>query len=220
MSCCCSRGCGEFFSERVAGRDARRFRRHGPDRTTAKVVELIRSLALSKETLLEVGGGIGAIQIELLRDNAVSATNVELSPAYEPYAAELLAENGLSDRVKRIVLDFAAQPGEVEPADIVVLNRVICCYPDYARLVAAAAGHTRRQLFLTFPRQAWWTRAGISLVNLIQRARRKTFRVYLHSADAIVDAAVARGLEQTSRTRTMIWELASFHRPADRGPPF
>jgi 2-polyprenyl-3-methyl-5-hydroxy-6-metoxy-1,4-benzoquinol methylase len=215
MSCCSSKGCDEFFSERVARRDARRYRRRGPDGTTRKVVELIRPRVIAKQTLLEIGGGIGAIQLELLRDGAAVATNVELSPAYEPYAAELLSENGLSERVTRVVLDFAAQSAEVEAADVVVLNRVVCCYPDYQGLVAAAADHTRRQLVLTFPRDAWWMRTGIGFVNLLQRVRRKTFRVHLHPPDAIVGAVTSRGLEQTDRTRDMIWELAAFQRSAD-----
>jgi len=162
--------------------------------------------------VLEVGGGIGAIQLELLRAGALQTLNVELSPAYEPYAAELLSENGLDGRAERRILDFAGGAEELEPADVVVLHRVVCCYPDYEKLVGAAADHARDQLVLTFPRDAWWTRIGIRAVNLIQRLRRKTFRVYLHAPAAILDVATSRGLEIITREHGPLWELTSLER--------
>ena len=98
--------------------------------------------------MLEVGGGIGAIEIELLRAGVTRAMNVELTPTYEEAAGELLRESGLADRVERRVLDFVETGADVEAADFVVLNRVICCYPDMPRLTAAAAKRVRRTLVL------------------------------------------------------------------------
>src|SRR5207247_1658949 len=88
---------------------------------------------------LEVGGGIGAIQLELLKAGAARAVSVELTPTYEDIARQLLDEAGLADRVERKVMDFAQAAAQVDSADVVVLNRVICCYPDMPRLAAAAA---------------------------------------------------------------------------------
>ena len=88
--------------------------------------------------------------------DADRATNVELSGEYEEEAAKLIDERGLSERVDRRVADFVTEP--VEPADVVVMHRVVCCYPDVDRLVGAAAAHTRRRLLLTYPRERPWTR--------------------------------------------------------------
>ena len=83
--------------------------------------------------MLDVGGGIGAIELVLLAAGAARATNVELSGGYEEAASALLAERGLSDRVDRRVADFVSEGDAVEPHDLVVLHRVVCCYPTSTR---------------------------------------------------------------------------------------
>ena len=213
MSCCSGKGCDEFFSDRVARRDARRYRRKGLDGDAQRIVELVRGRGVEGKTLLEVGGGIGAIQLELLRAGAARAVNVELSPAYDPYAADLLRSAGFAARAERRVLDFAERAGELEPANVVVLHRVVCCYPDYRTLVGAAADHARDQLLLTFPREVWWTRLGLGTINRLQRLRRNAFRVYLHAPAAILDVACSHGLEIATRQRGRLWELVSLERP-------
>ncbi len=216
MSCCSGKGCDEFFDERVARRDARRFLRKGLGGDARRIVELVRLRGLDGKTVLEVGGGIGAIQVELLRAGAERTVNVELSRAYEPYAAELLRASGLDGRADRRILDFAEGADMIGAAEIVVLHRVVCCYPDYEALVGAAADHARDQLLLTFPRDAWWMRVGLGGANLVQRLRRKTFRVYLHAPAAILEVAASHGLRAASRKRGPVWELVSLERVASR----
>jgi methyltransferase family protein len=212
MNCCSGTGADEFFSERIARRDARRYEQRGLDRTARRVVELVGERGARGKTVLEVGGGVGAIQLELLRAGAKRTVNVELSSAYESFAAQLVRANGLEGRVDRRVLDFASRPDVIEAANIVVLHRVVCCYPDYEALVGAAADHARDQLLLVYPRDAWWTRTGFRTINLLQRLRRKAFRVYVHAPAALVAVARAHGLEPASNERGRIWELVSFER--------
>lgn len=212
MHCCATKGCDEFFTERVARRDATRYRRSGIDGNARRVVDFVRRHGIEGRTVLEVGGGVGAIQLELLRAGASRTENVELSPAYEPYAAELLHEAGFGTRAERRLLDFASQGDEVEPADVVVLHKVVCCYPDYEALVGAAAVHATRQLLLTFPRETWWMRLGIASANLIERLRRRTFRVYVHPPAAMIAVAQSHGLEPTARHRGRLWEFCGLER--------
>src|SRR4051812_32087520 len=96
--CCDGLGCDEFFSDRVARRDAQRYRRRGLDENARRLVDLILREGGEGSTVLEVGGGVGAIQVEPLKAGATGTPNVGLSPAYEPYAAELFGEAGLPGR--------------------------------------------------------------------------------------------------------------------------
>src|SRR5437660_12616331 len=105
--CCTPKGYRRIFSEKSAQSEARRFRRKGLDRTSRRIVELIRGQPVRGRTLLEVGGGIGAIEIELLKSGMERAVNVELTPTYEAVASELLAEADLTGRVERQVGVFA-----------------------------------------------------------------------------------------------------------------
>jgi magnesium-protoporphyrin O-methyltransferase len=163
-------------------------------------------------TLLEVGGGIGAIQIELLRAGITRALNIELTPTYEQAAQGLLHEAGLEDRVERRVMDFAETKGEVEAADIVIMNRVICCYPDMPKLAGAAADHTREVLVVSFPKERWWTRAVISLGDLALHVARQQFQVFLHPPDKILATAERHGLKTVSTQASFFWEVASLRR--------
>jgi len=210
--CCSTRGCDEFFSDDVARRDARRYRRRGLDANAQRLVDFVRREGVADRTVLEVGGGVGAIQLELLRAGAAATVNAELSAAYEPYAAELASEAGLGGRSERRVLDFATQGDEIEAADVVVLHKVVCCYPDYETLVGAAASHAKHELALTFPRDIVWMRFGFGALNLFQRVRRRSFRAYLPPPAAVLAVARAHGLEPASHQRGLVWEFAGLTR--------
>jgi magnesium-protoporphyrin O-methyltransferase len=192
-----------FFNRKFARRDLARYRRRGLTSTERDLVTLCRDL--EGATVLEAGGGIGALQLELRRLGAARATNVELSGGYEEAAAELFADG----EVERRVGDFVDE--DVEPHDIVVLHRVVCCYPDADALVGKAAASARRQLVLTVPQERVWIGWGLALVNLWLRVSRCGFRTYHHPFDRIVAAADGLRLERRVR-HGLLWESASFVR--------
>jgi len=198
-----------MFSAKQARLDARRYRKQGLGGTSRRLVELAGDV--SGETVLEVGGGVGAIELDLLAAGAERATNVELSGEYEEEAATLLAERGLTERVDRRVADFVNEP--VEPHDVVVMHRVVCCYPDVDRLVGIAAASTRRRLLLTYPRERPWTRAGIAAINLFMRISGSDFRAFVHPVARMSAAAQREGLALERREQPgLIWENAAYER--------
>lgn len=205
--CCTPRGYRRIFSEKSAYAAARRYRRKGLDGPSRRIVDLLIAAGVEGKSVLEVGGGVGAIQLELLRAGASRATSVELTPTYEAAAAGLLAEHGVADRVERRVVDFVEAGAEVDSADIVVLNRVVCCYPDMPRLVGAAAQHARGLLVLTFPKRRWWTRALLVIGNAGFRITRREFHVFIHPPSQIREVAEANGLEVQSDRPGLFWEV-------------
>jgi 2-polyprenyl-3-methyl-5-hydroxy-6-metoxy-1,4-benzoquinol methylase len=210
--CCSPKGYRSVFSEKRARAEARRYRRRGLDPTSRRVAEFLQRQDIEGRTLLEVGGGIGAIQIDLLKAGITSAVNIELTPTYEEAARALLREAGLEARVERRVMDFAEASGEVEAADIVIMNRVICCYPDMPKLTGAAADHTRELLVMSFPKERWWTRAVIGIGDFVLRAARQQFQVFLHPHDEIIATAERHGLKTMSNQTGFFWEVASLRR--------
>src|SRR5579862_7408123 len=156
--CCAPRDYGRFFNARTAAGDARRYRRRGVRGSAEALVALAGDVRGA--SVLDVGGGVGAIELELLAAGADRATSVEISAAYEDAAHGLLAERGLLERVQRRVGDFVEEAGAIEPHDVVVLHRVVCCYPDAGALVGAAATHTRRVLLLTYPQERALVKLG------------------------------------------------------------
>ena len=168
-SCCDPRGCDRFFGRRFARRMAARYRKRGLGTAERSIVEYLEGEGLEGATVLEVGGGVGELHVELLKRGAAHAVNLELSPAYDEEAARLLAETALEGRVERRLHDIAVDPDAVEPVDVVVLHRVVCCYPDYERLLGAAAVHARRALVFSYPRRNAISRAIIAAENAFFR---------------------------------------------------
>ena len=212
MRCnCCSYDA--IFDEKQARRDAKRYRRKGLNKGARRLVSHLARRGVAGDAVLEVGGGIGAIQVELLKAGAAHTTNVELSAGYEATAAELLGEARLEGSVDRRIGDFVAIARELEPADNVVLHRVVCCYGDVDALVGAAAQRARRNLVLTYPPESALAKVVVAGFNLFLRLRGSDFRAYVWPIAAITRAAEAQGLTRVVEERaSFAWRWAAFER--------
>src|SRR4029453_10798008 len=208
MSDCCDRpGYHTVFSDRFARRIARTYRKRGLSRIQLRMVSFLTERGIEDASVLEIGGGVGELQLELLYRGARAVTNLEISSGYEAEAAVLLEDAGMGARVPRRLLDIASSPDEVEPADVVVLHRVVCCYPDYERLLSAAASHARRLLVFSSPPRNPFTRALLCCENFLQRLRGSDFRAFVHPPAAMIAAAEAEGLSVSYRHRGLSWHI-------------
>ena len=170
------------------------------------MVGFLEQEGIAGATVLEIGGGVGEIHIELLRRGAERAVNLELSPAYDAEAARLAGEAGVQGRVERRLHDIAVDPDAIAPADVVVLHRVVCCYPDYERLLGAAAAHARRALVFSHPRRNLISRVIVGAENLGFRLARREFRVFAHPPEAMLAVLGEHGLEARFAEGGFAWE--------------
>jgi hypothetical protein len=214
VSCCAPKGYARLFGARAARRDVHRYEKDGVDDTGARMLAFLRGRGVEGGSVLEIGGGIGVLQLELLAAGAERATNLELSPDYEDAARALLRERGLEERVDRRLGDVVADPALAGPADAVLMHRVVCCYPDYDALVGAAAERTRRYLVMSFPRDRALFRAGARVLNLGFRLLRWEYRTFVHPPAGILAAAERRGLRLAEDSHGRIWHVAALERPA------
>ena len=212
MGACCARGYERFFGERTARRDARRYRKRGLDDAAQRLVDELSARGVEDAAVLDVGGGVGAIDLELLGQGAGQATVVELSHGYDEEARRLAEEAGVKTRVERRHADFVEDESSLEAVDVVVMHRVVCCYPDPERLVGAAARHTRRLLALSLPRETWWLRLGFRVANVWFRVT-GGIEVFAHPLSRVIGAAETGGLTAVLNERTgPIWRVAVFER--------
>jgi magnesium-protoporphyrin O-methyltransferase len=210
--CCPSGDYHRFFNQRFARRLANRYRKRGLDPTAQTMVEFLRGLGLEGASVLEVGGGVGELEVELLQAGAARAQNLELSPAYEQQARILAGQAGVQGQIDWRIHDLAGDPGAVAPADLVVLHRVVCCYPDYERLLAAAADHARRGLVFSYPPHNLLSRAFYRVFNLVMRLTHSDFRGFAHPPGAMLRVLEDRGLRRTFQHRSRIWQVAGLER--------
>ena len=212
-TCCRGGACEEMFTPRQARKSLENLRKKGLGDLERDMVAAASAGGLDGARVLEIGGGIGALQSELLGAGAEGGEIVEIVGTYEPYARELARERGLEERTAFRVADVLEEPDAVGPADIVLMNRVVCCTPDGVALTGRAAALARRSLVLSFPRDVVWLRAAARVMNAGLALFGRSFRVFVHPRDALVAAAEAEGLRLAGGGGGGPWEFAAFERP-------
>jgi SAM-dependent methyltransferase len=215
VTCCQCDGIENEFNTRLAERELRHFRKDGPRRSTRLLIDSLRWAVSPGATLLDVGGGIGAIHHVLLDKGAARATHIDASSAYIASARDEARRRGHADRVELIHGDFVALSPSLPDADVVTLDRVICCYPDMPALVGAAARKAGRAFGAVYPPDALWLRLGVRCINALMRLRRSEFRVFVHSPKAIEAVLREHGFERVTHRRTVAWEIATYRRTAE-----
>jgi len=212
MPCNCCEITDSAFSEAEARSEVKNYRKRGPANQTRLILEAVRSLGSRDAVLLDIGGGIGALHHELLDDVAREATHVDASSAYLKEAKAEAARRGHGERVNFIHADFTNVAADLPKADIVTLDRVVCCYPDFRGLLKAAADHSRKALALTYPRETWYLQIGLQAMNFFQRLRKDPFRVFLHPIADMDSLIKGEGFERVTLRRLFIWEMALYRR--------
>ena len=212
MRCsCCAGESLDIFGVKSARRELKRYLGKGLGKSDAsRIADWAGEQGLEGATVMEVGGGIGQIQAELVRRGAAHGTLVEVVAAYEDVARELAAATGIADRTTFVLADLVEAPDAVEPADIVVLRRVVCCTPVGPSVLGAAASRTSRTLLASYPRDRAGVRIVVRLQNGFLALTRKRFRVFVHSPGALERAAETHGLRRSRVERGFVWETAQF----------
>jgi len=208
-------GCGPFeiFDQKTADADLARYRQHGPDRTTRMLLDMIRSVGLRGATVLDIGAGIGVIDHELLGEGAEHAVVVDASPPAIEAARDEARRRGHLDRIECIDGDFVSRASAIDPAQIVTLDRVVCCYADVASLVRLSASRAQALYGLVLPRDRAIVRFGLRVLNVWFRVRGFAYRSHAHP-NRVVDALVAdAGLRPRMEDRTFVWRVVLYDRP-------
>jgi magnesium-protoporphyrin O-methyltransferase len=212
MDCCQCKGIEDFFDERVASSELASYREKGPEKTTRWLIEALEAEGVHGLDLLDIGGGVGAVHHELLEAGVESATDVDASNAYIKAARSEAQRRGLADRVTYRHANFVDAASEIPPADIVTLDRVICCFPDMHNMVSLSAARARRLYGLVYPRDTWLIRFGLGILNLFQRLRRRPFRVFAHATREVEALVTESGLKRRFYRRTLFWQVIVYTR--------
>ncbi len=200
------------FSPGTARRDRWRYRRFGPLPATRRLLKGIRAEGVRGRTLLDIGGGVGAIPHELFGDGLAGATAVDVSSSYLAASRGEAEERGHRERMSFLHGDFVEIAEALSPADIVTLDRVVCCYPDMERLVRSSADRAEVLYGLVHPREGRAMRLAVAALNLSFRLRRSTFRVYLHGREAIDALVRSRGFVRRYQASTALWRVDLYTR--------
>ena len=208
----CSCGGPNTFSTKEADADLKRYRDRGPDRTTQALIDAIVAEGIEGATLIDIGAGVGAIQLALLDAGAARATSVDATEAYVDVAREEAARRGYADRVDARFGLFEAVAADLEVADVVTLDRVVCCDPDLPGLLSRVAERATRMVGLVYPRETWWNRIAARSFAAWGWLTRDPTRWHLHSTADIDRILRAAGFARREVDHTFIWQVVVYVR--------
>lgn len=214
MTCPCCNGGANVFGENMARSEVKDYRRKGAGKVTRLLIEALRGQGVDGLTLLDIGGGVGAISMELLKSGVTSAAQIDASPAYVAAATAEAAREGLGDRFAARQGDFVALAEETPEAGVVTLDKVICCYPNMPALVGASAARATRLYGAIYPRDFWWARYGARVANFFARLFRAGFQFYVHPTTAVDAAIRQQGLTPAIHRNAGFWQVVVYARPA------
>jgi SAM-dependent methyltransferase len=214
VSQCQCQGIDTTFDRVLAEQQLARLRRRGPARTTRLLLDALVAHGVSGRSVLDIGGGVGAVQHALLDAGAAEAVNVDASAAYLAVCRAEAQRRGLDGRVHYFVGNFVELAPGIPPADIVTLDRVICCFDEMEVLVGLSAAKAASLYGVVYPRSAWWVRLGTALANLFLAVRGTPFRIFTHATSAVEDVIRAQGLGRIFHRTAGMWQVALFQRSA------
>jgi magnesium-protoporphyrin O-methyltransferase len=211
MNCQCQ-GVEQVFDTRRVTQELRRYRAKGPSKTTRILVKALEDAGVEGLTLLDIGGGVGAVQHELLSAGASTAMDVEVSSAYLSAARDEANRRGLADKVSFKQGNFVDLAVDIPPADIVTLDRVICCYNDMETLVSLSAQRAGKLYGLVYPRDSWGVRIVLAIQNFFLRLRKSTFRTFVYPTRAVEAQVIQQGLKRKFLHKGFAWQVVVFSR--------
>ena len=208
MTCCGSgapAATAKQFDEKRAAADLEAYREKGPGKTARMLLDGLAKISITEGSLIDVGSGVGILTFELLRRGVTKATCVDLSSAYIATARAEAKRLPTSTDLQFLVGDFVEIGPTLPSADIVTLDRVVCCYPEFDQLLDQSTRHAERALALAYPKDLLYVRLWTGIENLIRRVRGNPFRSFIHDTTAIASQIEAAGFQRVSRSSTLVW---------------
>ncbi len=212
MQCPQCEGIEREFDAKEAEDEIKAYRKDGPAETTRILIDALTDLGVDEYTLLDIGGGVGAIQHAMLSAGASAATAVEASTAFVRAARNQAAELGWSDQVEVRHGDFVDLAEELELHDLVTLDRVICCYHDMESLVSLSAARAGKLYGVVYPRDVIWNRILSRVGNLLLWISRNPFRTFIHSDEQVQQILASIGFERVFHKQLLSWQVAVYSR--------
>ena len=212
MSCCQCQGIETLFNNRIARRDLRRYNKRGATGMTAKLIQCIKGQSIAALSLMDIGGGVGAIQHELVEAGVDKVVSVDASSAYLEASRQTANQLEYLDRVEYHQGDFVDLAADLPASDIVTLDKVVCCYPDMEALVSKSAQLTKSYYGLVLPQENWLASIAMTVINLVTRLRRVPFKMYVHSHEQIDSILNNLGFSEISTRRDLFWQVKLYQR--------
>lgn len=185
-------------------------------RARRELVRALEALGIENTTVLEVGCGPGDLIRDLVKLGASRALGIDLAEKTLEVARQRAEAEGVSNSVHFRLGNGATEA--LEPHDVVILEKVICCYPDWQKLVDNTSEAASRSYGFVIPRSDWpnslIVRAFVAVQTLVLKLRKCGFRPFVHDFEKIDSHLHRRGLRRDHLSKGPIWMTAVYSRSA------
>jgi 2-polyprenyl-3-methyl-5-hydroxy-6-metoxy-1,4-benzoquinol methylase len=212
VKCSQCEGIESKFDEKKAAKELEKYRKKGPSNNTSMLIDELKAEGITGMTLLDIGGGVGTIQHELLNAGLTSCFNVEGSRAYVEATKEEAKRQGHADSITHLHGNFVDLATDIPQCDIVTLDRVICCYHDMRALVNLSSARAGRLYGVVYPRDILLARIITALENLYFRIQRNPFRTFVHPTEAVEEIVRSNGLVRRFFREVGQWQVVVYER--------
>ena len=215
MPCSQCVGIDQMFDEQSAIKQLKKYLKKGPEKPTALLIAGLEKQSVKGLSLLDIGGGIGAIHHAAIESGVSSVTDVDASAGYLKVAKEEAARRNVAGNIKYLQGDFLDVAEEVASHDIVTLDKVICCYPDVEQLLSKSLKRTNQFYALVFPKSVWVGRVASWFVNLGMAISGSSFRTYIHSRKLVEQRISEAGFQKCYHRKTFVWHVQVWKKVSD-----
>lgn len=213
MSCEQCVGINEFFTEKEARKKWQKYLKKGPGKVTEKLISIIRTKIRGGESLLDIGGGIGIIHHELIREGVHKVHDVEASSGYLKVAKEAAESKNIFDKIKYSQGDFLELASQIPSYEIVTMDKVICCYPHYNEMLNLSLERSSRLFGIVFPKSVWIAKIISGSANIFLKTFGKsTFRSFIHPSKGVLEIIQSSGFKLTDNNSTFKWHIWLFEK--------
>ena len=211
---CCKPDYDAAFNARTAWHELAAYRASGARGSALRLIDAIREAGVRGSSILDIGGGVGVIGLELMASGAERVTSIDASGPYVSVARHEAHRRGWAERTTFRRGDFVEVADEIERADVVTLHRVVCCYADWGAMLDRSTERAGRLIGLVIPNDRWWLRLGIGLGNLMLRLGGQSFRGYVHPERKVFERLRTAGFERRVHHRGWVWQTLLYQRVA------
>ena len=213
MECCQCEGIEIKFDQKYVAKKLKQYREEGPKETTRILIDVLKDALDHEMTLLDIGSGLGDIQHELLHAGVTESINCEASSGYIDACKDEAERQGHARRITHIKGNFVDLAESIPSADIVTLDRVICCYHDMPELVNKSLSKTRKLYGIVIPIDKWWVKIGISIYyNLRFLIQRNPFRIFVHPPEDVETLITNHGFRNIFYQIKGTWQISVYEK--------
>ena len=212
MTCTHCIDANDFFDAKAAKKELKQYLKKGAANPTKKLLTKLREKDLKGLSLLDIGGGVGVIQLELHKDEISKSTDVDASQAYLQVIKTQAKVKGIDNKMNFIPGDFVDVASGVEAHDIVTLDKVICCYPDAKELLTASLKKCNKYYALTYPLDGILADILVLFARAFFKLKKSNFRPYIHSHHEVNQHIVLAGFQSTYEATSFPWKIYVYER--------